>query len=169
MVPFRNGDCTQPKPPKPLKSCATNLYKQRKSGEKSMRKNEVLLLMHDVVNALFLVSTVVIMCSTLGLIEGSRLVLTAYWLALAVSPVCAIFVLVRWIKKWPEKITWLRMAFGVDCIIVWIYAGVILMRFYTNEEFLVSVLTRLLVAPVILLSGLALYLCYKAYKNKFKV
>ena len=135
-----------------------------------MRKNsDIFLLINDMVHAAFIISAAVIVCSTFGFIEGSGLVLTAYWLLLAVSPVCAIFVLVRWIKKWPEKITWLRMAFGVDCIIVWIYAGVILMRFYTNEEFLVSVLTRLLVAPVILLSGLALYLCYKAYKNKFKV
>jgi hypothetical protein len=134
-----------------------------------MRKNEVLLLMHDVVNALFLVSTVVIMCSTLGLIEGSRLVLTAYWLALAVSPVCTAFVLVRWVKKWPEKITWLRMAFGVAFIIVWIYAGVILMRFYASGGLLVNVLAGLLVIPVAPLSCLVLYLCYKAYKNKFEM
>lgn len=125
--------------------------------------------MHDAVNALFLVSTGIIMSSTLGLIEGSRLVLTAYWLALAVSPVCAIFVLVRWVKKWPLKITWLRMAFGVAFVIVWMYAGITLMRFYTNEEFLVNVLAGLLVIPIAPLSCLVLYLCYKAYKNKFEM
>lgn len=102
------------------------------------------------------------------IIPVSETVLTGYQFVAVSSPFVVGLTLLRWLKKYPTQMTWLQSAYGVTAICTWIYASIVLIRFYSNEGTSTDVIAAILVAPIAPLAVLAIYLTIKAGKNRFE-
>lgn len=103
-----------------------------------------------------------------GIIPGSELVLTSYWVTLATSLTVIVLTLLRWLTKYPKPLTWLQAAFGVVSVITLTYTYNSLKIIYGGENALPGTTTAILASVIAVITAFAVYLTWRAMKNKFE-
>jgi hypothetical protein len=117
--------------------------------------------------AVYAVAVTIIVGVGLGIIPGSQALLAVYGSLFFAAPVVVTLIVRHWRSKFPGRISWYRLAYGATAIVMWLYAVVVLLRYY-QQGIIATILSALLVVPIAPLSFLVGYLCYKAYKNRFE-
>ncbi len=120
-----------------------------------------------VTNIAFVFGIVSVILYSWKIIPAMELVVTAYKFVAISSPFIVGLTLLRWIKKYPTKVTWFQSAYGVTASITWIYSSIMLMRIYKTEGISTDVIAGILAASIAPLTVLAIYLSVKAYQKRF--
>lgn len=103
-----------------------------------------------------------------GIIPASGLVLGAYWVTAVTSPLVILLTLARWFKKYPSPLTWLQAGTGVASVITLIYSYVALKTVYGGEAGMPGSTVAILASVIVVITAFAVYLTWRAMKNKFE-
>ena len=103
-----------------------------------------------------------------GIIPGSELVLASYWVTVVTSLAVITLTLLRWLVKYPTRLTWMQGGLGVVAINSLIYSYAVLKTVYNGEAGMPGSTVAILATVVLIITIFAIYLTRKAVASRFK-
>lgn len=123
----------------------------------------------DTVHIAYALSASIVCFYLAGITPASLVVLYGYWAFMFASLLLVVTTILRWLFKWPKKITWLRLAYGTTGLATLMYTSKTLLQLYYGDEtyvYLVPVLLSVTIPPLTLLVAV---LAQRALKTGFRM